>query len=416
MSIVINKQLKIPNEEPAKLQVHQKYTDETNSHKSQKEQNIPQNMNQPISQKKPHNETSSKISKTPPSCKDIFNNMDELKNFLKTNCKEFLEKFELLDFLKNGSAGSVIKAHPKIRGNKAPSNRLIALKFLYNGKNKKGNQDHSEIYIHGALKHKNIPPIFGYYKIGDNSCIAMEMCLYGDIENFKKNVIKRVPISETLICYIFGGLVDAVYYIHTHNKIIHMDIKQQNVLVDDYLNIKLTDFSVSLSYKNLKKIDLPMVGTCYYMSPEVLRKDSINVSYASCVDVYSIGVLLYLLAFCDYPYKLKEVDNKNYSQILKNIENNELEFPNFNDNSQVFIDLLKNCLNKDIKKRYNIYQLKNHPFYQGYQIILNEKEKLYNAGKFVIDLMVDNIINFNEFIKEKEKDLEKNNIINNINY
>ena len=159
-----------------------------------------------------------------------------------------------------------------------------------------------------------------------------------------------------------------------------------------------------------------MVGTCYYMCPEVLRKDSINVSYASCVDVYSIGVLLYLLAFCDYPYKLKEVDNKNYSQILKNIENNELEFPNFNDNSQVFIDLLKNCLNKDIKKRYNIYQLKNHPFYQGYQIILNEKEKLYNAGKFVIDLMVDNIINFNEFIKEKEKDLEQKNIINNINY
>ena len=42
------------------------------------------------------------------------------------------------------------------------------------------------------------------------------------------------------------------------------------------------------------------------------------------------------------------------------------------------------------------------PFFQGYQIIMNEKEKLYNAGKFVVDLMVDNIINFNLFIKERE--------------
>ena len=62
-------------------------------------------------------------------------------------------------------------------------------------------------------------------------------------------------------------------------------------------------------------------------------------------------------------------------------------------------------MNKDIKQRYDIYQLMNDPFVKGYQIILNEKEKLYNAGKFVIDLMVDNIINFNEYLKT----LENNN-------
>ena len=420
MSILKNKQLKILNEKSDQI-LPQKYTKDIINPNYQKEQNINQAINEainksnnpPNSPNKSQNEISSKIpksSKNPPKFKDIFNNKDELNLYLKNNCPEFLEKFELVDFLKSGSAGSVIKAHPKIRGNRVPSNKLIVLKFLYNGKNKKGVQDHSEISIHGALKSKNFPAIYGYYKIGDNSCIAMEMCFYGDIENFKKNVIKRVPLSETLICYIFGGLVDAVYYLHTHNKIIHMDIKQQNVLVDDYLNIKLTDFSVSLCYKNLKKIELPMVGTCYYMSPEVLRKETINACYASCIDVYSIGVLLYLLSFCDYPYKLREVDNKNYGQILKNVETNELEFPKFNDNSKIFIDLLKNCLNKDIKKRYNIYQLRNHPFYHAYQIILNEKEKLYNAGKFVIDLMVDNILNYNEFIKEKEKELEEKNI------
>ena len=257
--------------------------------------------------------------------------------------------------------------------------------------------------IHGALKHKNIPAIYGYFKIGNNSCIAMGYSQYGDLENFKKKVIKRAPLSESLICYILGGLAQAVYFIHTHNKIIHMDIKQQNIVVDDYINIKLTDYSISINYKNMKNISLPMIGTCYYMSPEVLRKETIPSTYASKIDVYSIGVLLYLLAFCDYPYKLKEVDNKNYPQILKNIQENELEFPKDNENSKVLLDLIKNCLNKDINKRYNIQQLVNHPFVKGYQIILDEKEKLYNAGKFVVDLMVDNILNFNEYIKNVEK-------------
>ena len=72
------------------------------------------------------------------------------------------------------------------------------------------------------------------------------------------------------------------------------------------------------------------------------------------------------------------------------------------ENSKPFLNLLRNCLNKDIKKRYDIYQLMNDPFVKGYQIILNEKEKLYNAGKFVIDLMVDNILNFNQYLKTIE--------------
>ena len=140
-----------------------------------------------------------------------------------------------------------------------------------------------------------------------------------------------------------------------------------------------------------------MVGTCYYMSPEVLRKETINASDASKIDVYSIGVLLYLLAFCDYPYKLREVDNKDYDKILENIEKNEIEFPKDIEYSKVFLNCIKKCLNKDLKKRYSIYQLMKDPFFEGYQIIVNEKEKLYNAGKFVVDLMVDNIINFNQF-------------------
>ena len=352
-----------------------------------------------------NNNTNSVMSTTSKSLNEIYNDIGELNKYLIEKAPEFYEKFELLEFKKCGSAGSVLKAQTKIKAqNSKAKPKIVALKFLFNGKEGKAKKEinHQEIIAHGSLKHKNIPQIYGYYKIGDNSCIAMEYSHYGDLENFKKKVIKRAPLSESLICYILGGLAEAVYYIHTHNKIIHMDIKQQNIVIDDYLNIKLTDYSISINYRNLKYISLPMIGTCYYMSPEVLKKETIPANYASKIDVYSIGVLLYLLAFCDYPFKLKEVDNKNYAQILKNIQQYDLEFPTDMENSKPFLNLLRNCLNKDIKKRYDIYQLMNDPFVKGYQIILNEKEKLYNAGKFVIDLMVDNILNFNQYLKTIE--------------
>ena len=355
--------------------------------------------------KKINNPTNSSQTSTTKTIHDIYNDKVELEKYLKENCPEFWEKFELIEFKKNGSAGAVLKAQTRSKENKK-NRRFVALKFLYNGKkNNKPKKEinHQEIIIHGALKHKNIPQIYGYYKIGEcNSCIAMEFSQYGDLENFKKKVIKRVPLSETFICYILGGICDAVYYMHTHNKIIHMDIKQQNIVVDDYINIKLTDYSISIDYKNKDFINLPLIGTCYYMSPEVLRKETIPVEYASKIDVYSIGVLLYFLAFCDYPFKLKDVGNKDYPQIMKKVENNDLEFPKDYEISKPFLNLLKNCLNKDISKRYSIHQLINDPWTKGYQIILNEKEKLYNAGRFVIDLMVDNIINFNEYIKQIE--------------
>ena len=297
-----------------------------------------------------------------------------------------------------------------------PTYRFSACKFLIekeeerndsNSKNnsqKESNSGNMEISIHGKLKHKYIPPIYGYYKIKNGTCIAMEYSKYGDLENFKKNIVKRSYLSESLICYFAGQILESLFYLSI-NKIIHMDIKQQNILIDEYLNAKLTDYSVSINYKNMKKsIKLPRVGTCYYISPEVLNSKTINVKEASKIDIYSFGVLLYVLAFCDYPYELLKVNHHDYVQILNNIIEKQLIFPKESGHSKMFINFVKKCLEKDIKKRYNIYEALKDPWVKGYQIILNEKEKLYNAGKLLINLLVDNIIEFNEYIKDKEEE------------
>ena len=106
----------------------------------------------------------------------------------------------------------------------------------------------------------------------------MEFNKYGDLDTFKRNVIKRACLTESLISYLAGGILQAIFYL-AKKKTIHMDIKQQNILIDDFLNIKVTDYSVSIDYSNEKNfIELPMVGTCYYMSPEVLERKKIPIN------------------------------------------------------------------------------------------------------------------------------------------
>jgi len=337
---------------------------------------------------------------------DSLLDLKTVNNLIKTECPKLDETFELLEPIKAGSSGAVHKARIK-----KCNNRIVALKILNEAiKEKRGNKiakPSKEFLIHRGLFHKNIPKILGYYPLGkNNTCMAMEYSKYGDIDNFKKKVIKRQKLSETLINYIAAGIVEALLYLST-KKIIHMDIKQQNVLIDDFLNIRLTDYSVSSKYDiNQKNIELKKVGTCYYMSPEVLEKKTIDVCDASKIDVYSFGVLLYFLAFHDYPYNLQKVDSTDYSGMLKNIKEEELVFPEGTGHSKLFKNFVAKCLEKNIKKRYSIYQIMNDPWIKGYQIIQNEKEYLVNAEKFIVELMVDRIKNFNDYIKEKENELE----------
>lgn len=320
------------------------------------------------------------------------------------NNKKFLENFEFLESIKCGGSGAVLKVRQKNIKNKE---RIVACKIISNSiKDKKEKfieqKRHKEVSIHKRFHHKNIPEVYGYYPLGnDYSCLIMEYNKYGDIDNFKKKIIKRSCLSESLICYLANGILESLSFINKSN-VIHMDIKQQNVLIDDFLNVKVTDFSVSVPFdKNEETIELPMVGTCYYMSPEVLKKKTIIINEASKIDIYSFGVLIYLLAFGDYPYELDEVDTKDYDGIYNNIIKKELVFPDETGHSLMFKNFVRKCLEKDIKKRYNIYEALNDPWIKGCQLILNEKENLYNAGKFMIEMMVDNIQPFNDYIKSE---------------
>ena len=347
--------------------------------------------------------------------KDFYKTKSNLHNYLRNNnCNQFLENFELLNYINSGGSGVVYKGC----FSKNPIDK-VCLKFLLNkteieniikpNNNKKNilskDSKIEEINIQKKLQHKNIVKYYDYFDLKDYGCIVMELADSGDIDMIRKKMTDKNYLSETFLAFITKQILDGLCFIHK-NKIIHMDIKQQNILIDKNLEVKITDFSVSLSYEKVQsheKIKLPLSGTNPFMSPEVLSKAQIDIEDASKIDMFSLGVMLYNLSIGDFPYNLNINLKKNFDEVLEKIKNNDLEFPENKIKSRrysnLFIKFLKNLLDKDIKSRISVFEALDDPWIKGTELIFEEKEKIGDNLKFLLKMSCDNIRSFNEYLK-----------------
>ena len=337
-----------------------------------------------------------------------FREKNFASSYLYKNCQAFSEDFELTNFISCGGTGVVYEGKMKKKKNK----QKLAFKFKFSKKQNKDKDEFQEIGILKKLHNKNITNIYAFTKVGTTMhyCV-LELGKHGDLERFTKVLLKRKVLPETILCYFAFQILEALEYIHKC-KIIHNDIKQGNIVVDANLDIKLTDFSVSCTYANFDPDDLvefPFMGTSKYICPEILGHVQMAVKEACKIDLYSLGVTLYELAFGKYPYNLNEIENKDYNKILNNIKTEKLDFPKDKKISGPCKDLLRGLLEKDYKKRFNIQQALKHPWIQGAKIINEEKENIYCLESFLINIITDNIPKFNDYVKEENKKLEKSN-------
>ena len=320
--------------------------------------------------------------------------------FLKTyidenfpNLNKHLENFEYLD---SGTHSNVYRVN--LKKNK---NYRIIMKLIL--KKKRKNKIMQEILISNKLKNINIINFYKYIPIkNDNSdCIFMEDGKYGNLRFFQDNIIKNNILSETILCFFSFQILKGLNYLYKC-KIAHFDLKPQNIIIDSYLNIKIIDFSESVDYSKIKsdKIKLPFCGTNFYIAPEVIKSKEINLKDINKVDLYSLGVILYRLAFGYYPYSLNREDDDNYEVIYDKVTKNNLEFDGIDKSfySNHFIEFVKKLLEKDINKRINITQALDNYWIKGAKILNDEKEKLYNINSFLIGLITDNISNFNKYL------------------
>ena len=211
----------------------------------------------------------------------------------------------------------------------------------------------TEIDLLSKMNHRNIVKYYGYCKNNNSLIIVLEYCSKGSLLNllqifkhFEENMIKKY-ISEIL---------DGLEYLHLHN-IIHRDIKCANILLDKDGICKLTDFGTAKIMKEEMNIQSSMQGTPNWMAPEIW-KTSTSTRYS---DIWSIGCTVIEMFQGEPPYN----DKKDLSSFLKIMLNKEL--PKIPDKmSDQLKDFVKKCLVYEPNKRFNVYQLKRHPFLKDY--------------------------------------------------
>ncbi len=189
--------------------------------------------------------------------------------------------------------------------------------------------------------------------------------------------------SETAYCYprftivrqVFKQLVSAVHWLHTKAKVVHLDLSLENTMVRRFNRhgipeIALVDFGVSVDFsEETKTVDEKgvfwhdrAVGKLPYMSREVLCCNKLNPFNAQAADVWSLGIILYILLFGAYPWDKADFDNPVYSCIFKG------DFKKMLAANSLSHWLTKECYDAMQRilcvenKRIRVGQLKKHPF------------------------------------------------------
>ena len=157
--------------------------------------------------------------------------IEKIKKYCSSN-KCFSENYELLNIIGYGSESVVCSCFAK------RIQKMIASKIIFN---KRKNKNYlNELDISSKLKHKNIVIYYGFCELikNESRCMLMEFAEFGNLNDFRRNIIKMKCLPESMICYIAYQILDGLFYCHK-NKIAHMDLKPNNIIVDKYLNFKI---------------------------------------------------------------------------------------------------------------------------------------------------------------------------------
>lgn len=279
---------------------------------------------------------------------------------------EDTDNYKILDtIIGSGATGTVYL------GKKIKTNELVAVKKIDLG-NKNIHIEHlmNEIDISSKIDHVNIVKFESIVRKPSCVYIVMEYCNYGtllDVVNYNKKILDFKNDSDSHFelekntHYYLSQLKQALYYIQKIGYI-HRDIKLENVLliknevesieeisgscdkkeknyhVDQGIIVKLADFGLSKQTNDVGFVNKTICGTPFYMAPEILAGNN----YGSGVDLWSFGVIMYIMLFHSYP-----VEGTTRAQLQMKMEKLNINFKLNNNFSQKCYDLIIKLLNKD---------------------------------------------------------------------
>ena len=327
---------------------------------------------------------------------------------LPSNC--FSSHYKILSFLGEGSYGKVFKAREISTG------RVLAVKKIQiNNSLTKYKKTIKEINLLKNLDHPNIVKFYDFFEEEENIYLMMEF-LEGC--TLKQYIQKTEVISENNARIIIKQLLTALSYLHYACDICHRDIKPENIMFkekNDINSLKLLDFGLSLENFESKNY-LENCGTLVYMAPELLIN---NIKYTKGVDVWSVGIILYMLLMKGKNPFYNRGDSK--ETVIKNIRNNNVIFNNDINEENNISNMGKDLINKLLKKnplyRYTIRSALEHPWitlkkFDKIPLTIYDKANIdENVEKIKIFLLVSIFLNYvkkNKLFFNEENSNEKN--------
>ena len=219
----------------------------------------------------------------------------------------------------------------------------------------------NEINILKSLSHPNIVKIFEFFDTALNYYIVTEYCKKGELFEYINNQYSEYQLA-VLFYQVFSGLC----YLH-EKKILHRDLKLENLMIseiekdinsgEEYFWIKIIDFGTAKIFER-KKNEKEIIGSSYYIAPEVLKKN-----YNEKCDNWSVGVILYMSLTGVPPF-----DGETDEDIISRIK-----IGKYNKNNKRFLekspevkDLVNSLLERDTEKRLSAKEALSHPWFKKY--------------------------------------------------
>ncbi|CAD8128619.1 unnamed protein product [Paramecium sonneborni] len=225
----------------------------------------------------------------------------------------------------------------------------------------------NELSIMRKLCHPHLMRMYEIYETNNSLYVGLEMLQGGSLYDLIK---EKAILSIKQIQQILVGILQGLCHMH-QKEIMHRDLKLENILFKQSKkmdSVVVADFGLA-TYVNEPIYLYCRCGTPGYVAPEVINMKDMKGHYSSVCDIYSLGLVFYLLITGKQPFP-----GKSYATVVKQNREANIDFSikQLQNAPNPAIDLLRKMLEKDPQKRITANQCLMHPFLQEMNQIMIE--------------------------------------------
>ncbi|KAI9207112.1 kinase-like domain-containing protein [Polychytrium aggregatum] len=216
-----------------------------------------------------------------------------------------------------------------------------------------------EILIHSGIEHESIIRLLGTEEDDGHIYLFMEYAAVGELFN---HIVPDVGIEENLAHLYFVQLVSGMEYLHGKG-VAHRDLKPENLLLDDYGNLKISDFGLStvFMHKGKRRVLQTLCGSPPYIAPEVLK-----LRYdGDRADIWSAGVILFVLLIGNTPWAEPTTADDEYRLYFDHCSGNLNEHAPWNRLGAASFDLIRGILTINPEERLLLDDIIDHKWFQA---------------------------------------------------